>query len=150
MVFLRRPVKYVNQKIDGAKKGAKRPKKVKHCLLREDSDDEKDEQGDEEESTARVCVDHTVVELSSLLSPPLGKKEKSLSNWELSLNTPLYTNTNTLYIMIIKHSVKVQKCAGGTLVSLSKLKNLSTLLFVDGFARTSTYTTAQVHIESYF
>ena len=37
-------LKDVNQKIDGAKKGAKRPKKVKHCLLREDSDDEKDEQ----------------------------------------------------------------------------------------------------------
>ena len=45
------------------------------------------EQRDEEESTARVCV-HAVVELSSLLSPPLGKKEKSLSNRELSLNTP--------------------------------------------------------------
>ena len=36
-------MKYMNQKIEGASKGAHRPKKVKMCLLREDSDDEKDE-----------------------------------------------------------------------------------------------------------
>ena len=34
---------YMNQRIEGTKKGAQRPKKVKMCLLREDSDDEKDE-----------------------------------------------------------------------------------------------------------
>ena len=33
---------YMNSKIKGASKAGKRPKRVKHCLIREDSSDEEE------------------------------------------------------------------------------------------------------------
>ena len=35
-------LKYMNSKIKGASKAAYRPKRVKHCLIREDSSDEEE------------------------------------------------------------------------------------------------------------